>query len=274
MESSKKGQFYMVATPIGNLGDITFRAVQTLKEVDLILCEDTRHSLKLLNHLQIKNKLLAYHKFNSSKVIPKVIEELINGKNVALISDAGMPAISDPGSEILSSLIENEINYTIVPGASAVVSAVALAGMDDHFTFLGFLPEKTKDKKQLIRECKSYKTDLVFYVSPHDVVASLEFLYKELGNRKICLVKEITKLYEEVYHSTLKEGYNKPPRGEYVLIVEGSKEEGNELNNLPLKEHLEYYLNLDYSKNDAIKQIAKDKGLSKSEVYKMVVNLK
>jgi len=266
------GTLYFVATPIGNLEDISMRAIKTLQTVEMIFCEDTRHSAKLLKHFNISKPLKAYHKFNTSEVIPYIILLLKEGKSLALITDAGTPAVSDPGSELIEYLVKEELTYTIIPGATASVNAYALSGFTKGFTFLGFLPEKQKDKEQLLKEIKNYKTALIFYVAPHDLIKQLALIYKFLGNRKLVIVRELTKMYEEVLHTTLKKGYDKEPKGEFVLVVEEQNEnEINKLNNLSLEAHLNYYLNLNYKKNDAIKEIAKDRNLKRQDIYNNLI---
>lgn len=264
--------FYFVATPIGNLDDISFRGVKTLKEVDVIYCEDTRHSIKLLNHFNIKKPLKSYHKFNYKETIPQIITELKQGLSLALVTDAGTPAISDPGSELVEHFLKEQIHYTIIPGATASVNAYALSGFTNGFTFLGFLPEKQKEKESLLKEIKNHKTALIFYVAPHNLQKELSLLNTFLGNRKVVIIKELTKMYEEITHTTLKENYKKEPKGEFVVVVEGNMlEEKNELNTLSLQEHLNYYLNLNYTKNEAIKQIAIDKKMSRQEIYNALI---
>lgn len=268
-----KGKLYFVATPIGNLKDISFRAVETLKNVDIILCEDTRTSLKLLNSYDISKPLMAYHKFNYKTVIPKIIQSLLDGKTFALISDAGMPCISDPGSEIVPYLIQNNIEYTIIPGACAFVSAMALSGLSSPFTFVGFLPDNKKDEKKLLLSLKDYNSPLIFYVAPHKLVATLKNMLDILGDRQCVSVREITKMYEEVESFTLKDGYPKQPKGEYVLIVKPSLNDRQSfLNDLTVLEHYNHYLNLGDSKNDAIKKVAKDRQVNKNEIYQQVIN--
>ncbi len=269
------GKLYLVATPIGNLGDITFRAVETLKSVDKILCEDTRTSLKLLDRYDIKKPLVAYHKFNYKTAIPKIIEGLLGGESYALISDAGMPCISDPGSEILPELRKNNIEYTIVPGACAFVSAVAVANIETPFTFVGFLPDNKKDERKLVESLKDYQTSLIFYVAPHKLLATIDVLYKILCNRDCASVREITKLHEEVEFFSLEQGYPKEPKGEYVLIVKPNKNgKQNDLLNLSVSEHYKFYINLGDSKNDAIKKVAKDRNVAKNVIYQQVINEK
>lgn len=266
------GKLMFVATPIGNMGDITKRAIDTLSSVDVVLCEDTRHSGKLLSLLNIKKPLKSYHKFNYAKVMPSIIEDLKSGKNFALITDAGTPAISDPGSEIIAELVKENITYTIIPGATASVNAYALSGFNTGFSFIGFLPEKNKEKEALVKDLVSYKTALICYTAPHNLNADLQFLHKFLGNRKAVIVRELTKMYEEIFHTTLEVGYDKEPRGEFVLVVEGNtKEQENMLNKLKVSEHLDYYIKLDYKKNDAIKQVAIDRDVTRQEIYNLAI---
>ncbi len=266
------GVFYFVATPIGNLKDISERAIETLKNADVILCEDTRHSLGLFNVLEIKKPLMSFHKFNFKEMEPKVIEMLNEGKNLALVSDAGMPCISDPGSELINAFVENNITYTIIPGACAFVSAFALSGMSAPFTFVGFLPDNKKERKLLLEEYKNYKTTLIFYISPHSLKTDIADLFKAFGDRKAVTVREITKIHEEIERFTLKDGYPKEPRGEYVLIVEGNtKQPENTLLNLTPEEHFNHYIKNGLTKQEAIKQVAKDRGVPKNEIYKQFV---
>jgi 16S rRNA (cytidine1402-2'-O)-methyltransferase len=266
------GTLYFVATPIGNLDDITLRAIKTLKEVDEVFCEDTRHSVTLLNAYNIKKPLSSYHKFNYREVIPQIIQKLKDGKNLALITDAGTPSVSDPGSELIEHLVREQLPYTIIPGATASVNAYALSGFTTGFSFLGFLPEKQKEKETLLKEVLNYHTALIFYIAPHDLKKTLHTLHQFLGNRKVVIIKELTKLYEQVLHTTLGAGYEKTPKGEFVIVVEGqTKEQKNELNSLSLEEHLNYYLKLNYKKNEAIKQIAKDRKVKKQEIYNALI---
>ena len=265
-----KGTLYFVATPIGNLKDITYRAVETLNSVDAILCEDTRHSAILLNSLNISKPLYAFHKFNYAKVIPTYIEMLNSGKNLALISDAGMPAISDPGAEIISALIENDIPYTILPGASAGLSALVLSGQKtQNFCFLGFLPEKKVE--EFLTPYLNIPATLIFYSAVHDVKRDIETLFKHLGNRKLTVVREITKKFEQVTHTTLQDGYNGELKGEFVFIVEGNNTQNSALSELTVEQHFKFYLNLGNDKKEAIKLVAKDRGVAKNEIYKMLI---
>lgn len=260
---------YIVATPIGNLKDITYRAVETLQSADYILCEDTRTSSVLLNHYEIKKPLVSYHKFNEKESLNKIITDLKNGYNIALISDAGTPCISDPGAILVNSLIENDLEYTIIPGASAFINAFVLSGFSHPFTFIGFLPNKNSEKKELLIEYKDHKNTLIFYCSKHDLNKDIEELHGVFGDRKIAVVSEITKMFERVEFSTLKEGYNGTLKGEFVLVVEGKTEDDSPLNMLSVEEHLEFYLNLGYKKSHAIDMVSSDRKMKKNEVYKI-----
>ena len=261
---------YLVSTPVGNLKDVSLRALEVLKEVDLIACEDTRTSLKLLNHYDIKKPLVAYHKFNERSAGEKLLEELSSGKNIALITDAGTPVISDPGNVLCKMLVERGVEYTVIPGATAFVPALILSGMDaSKFSFIGFLPEKKKDVEELLSSYKTLNSTLIFYCAPHDVKKTVDVLYSNLGERQACAVKEITKLHEKTVRFNLKDGYTEEnPRGEYVIIVEGGRGEENPNLSLSIKEHISLYLARGMSNMDAVKQVAKERKLPKSEVYK------
>ncbi len=265
-----KGKLFFVATPIGNLKDISLRAIETLQFCDEILCEDTRESLKLLSHLNIKKPLLSYHKFNFKKQNDVVLQKLMNGKNLALITDAGTPAISDPGTELINTLMQNKIEYTIIPGASAFLNAFVLSGFSSPFTFVGFLPEKNTEKQKLIDELKFYKSTLIFYCAPHNLNEFLKYLFENLQNRKICIVRELTKKFEEVMFLNLKDEYMGKLKGEFVVIVQGNTE-NEELNNLSIIDHFNYYFNLGNTKNESIKLVAKDRRIAKNEIYKLIV---
>lgn len=263
-----KGKFYFVGTPIGNLKDFSINQIETLKSVDTILCEDKRTSRTLLEHYEIKNHTEAYHKFNYKEVIPKIVERLLSGENFALISDAGMPVISDPGAEIIEKLKENDIKYTAVGGVSAFLNAFVLSGMSYPFSFLGFLPEKKKDRDSFLMEFVNLNSTLIFYSSVHDIDKDIAYLYEKLGDRKICILRELTKLYEEITFSTLKEGYISTKKGEFVICCEGKKVEENDMT---IEECVDYYLKIGYNKNEAIKLASKDKNMTKSEVYNYLV---
>lgn len=260
---------YFVGTPIGNLKDISFRAIETLKNADVIACEDTRHSLALLNAYDIKKPLIAYHKYNERDCSEKIIERLKRGENVALITDAGMPVISDPGNVLADLLVKNGLEFTVVPGATACVSALVLSGMDcSKFCFIGFLPEKKKDKLALLEKYKNLDMTLVIYSAPHDIADNIKIIYSVFGERLACAVKEITKLHERSERFYLSQGLTGEPRGEYVLIVDGAEEKSCELNSLTEKQHIEHYVKQGYSKMDALKLVAKDRKVSKSSLYK------
>lgn len=262
---------YLVATPIGNLKDITYRAVEVLSSVDVIACEDTRHSLKLLSAYNIKKPLVAYHKFNERSEGEKIIEMLREGKDVAVISDAGTPVVSDPGNVLVNMMIENRLEYTVVPGANAFVPALILSGFDaTRFSFIGFLPEKKKDRDELLGKYKNQEGTLIFYCAPHDVTKTVNVLYEAFGERKACACREITKLHESVERFNLSEGYPFEARGEYVILVEGDSGENPWLKLTP-EEHLKKYLELGMDKKEAVKQIAKERNVPKNEIYKLTI---
>lgn len=257
---------YFVSTPIGNLKDISFRAVEVLKQADVIACEDTRRSLVLLNAYDIKKPLISYHKFNEATASDKIIELLRQGKEVAVISDAGTPIISDPGDVLSKKLIENNLPYTVIPGACAFVPALILSGLNEgRFYFYGFLPDKKGDIKRELESLSQIRVPLIFYCAPHDVKKTAEYLYEFLGERKAVAVREITKIHEQRTEFNLSEGYNGEIKGEFVLIVEGNKQKQAFPEHI--EEHLQFYLDKGLTKNEAIKQVAKDRGVHKSEIY-------
>ena len=264
---------YFVSTPVGNLKDISLRALEVLNEVDLIACEDTRTSLKLLNHFEIKKPLVAYHKFNEKTASEKLIEELEKGKNIALITDAGTPVISDPGNLLTKLLTERGIEYTVIPGATAFVPALILSGLDaSRFCFIGFIPEKKREAEELLSKYKNLDMTLIFYSAPHDLKKTVETLYSVFGNRKAATVKEITKLHEKVERFNLADNVSEEnPRGEYVIIVEGGDGEENPNLKLSILEHINLYLSQGMSNMDAVKQVAKERKMPKSEVYKYTI---
>ena len=265
---------YFVATPIGNLKDISFRAIEILKSCDLILCEDTRTSQTFLNAYDIKKPLESFHKFNYKEMTPRVIDLLKQGKTICLISDAGTPCISDPGSELIDELNKNGLQYSIIPGACAFLNAFCLSGFTAPFTFFGFLPDKKKERKLLLSNLAGYKYTAIFYSAPHNLKNDIKTLFDVFGDRRACTVRELTKLHEEVEYFTLKNGYSKEPRGEYVLIVSGAETNICDLNNLSVLEHYDYYVNLGVSNNDAIKKVAQDMGVAKNVIYNQIVALK
>lgn len=267
------GILYIVGTPIGNLGDITLRALDTLKGCDLIACEDTRHSGVLLTKYEIKKPTMRCDAHKEAESAEKIISLLKEGKNIALITDAGMPCISDPGALLVNLVRESGVTITVVPGASAVISAMALSGITKRgFCFLGFLPEKKKDRDELLNPYLNIDIQLIFYVSPHDICTQLDYLYSVFGNRRIYLIKEITKLFENVQIGVLGEIKVDNPRGEFVLIIEGQTQTSKFLN-LSVEEHCLALIESGLSKKDAIKQTARERGVSKDEVYKIAMNI-
>ena len=274
MGETKKTSLYFIATPIGNLKDISYRAVEILGKSDYVLAEDTRHTGKLLKHIGVESSLISYHKHNYKKVIPKIINLLKNDNVVSMVSDAGMPGISDPGIEIIPKLISNNIKYTVIPGPTALINAYVLSGYSGMFSFIGFLPEKNKEKLELIKEIKDYKSNLIFYVSPHKINSEIEFLCKYLGDREVCIIREMTKIYEEITFTRLSSGYKKDPIGEFVLVVEGFKHEQTiGLNSESLDFHFNYYTKIGYSKNEAIKQVSKDRNQRRQDIYNSIVKI-
>ena len=272
------GNLYLVATPIGNLEDITLRAINTLKEVDLIAAEDTRHTLKLLNHLKRNKTLISYYKETEKIKSEILIEKLLEGKNIALVSDAGTPAISDPGEEIVKKAIANGINIIPIPGACAFINAIICSGFTTkEFIFVGFLSKNTKDKKEKLKELKNENKTLIFYESPHKIKSTLEDIAEILGNREIVIARELTKIHEEFIRGKVLDILEEQQemRGEFVILVKGTekKEEEKEfLNSLTLEEHYKYYSNKNLDKKEIIKKIAKDRHTNKNEIYKYFIN--
>ena len=265
---------YFVATPIGNLNDTSLRALETLKNVQVIACEDTRTSKVLLDKFEIKNKLLiSYHKFNEQESSQNIIKLASEGKDIAIISDAGMPGISDPGNILAKKLVEAKIDFTVIPGASALTTALVLSGFDSrNFFFAGFLPEKKVEKDKLLSQISTLSSTLIFYVSSHNIKKDIQYLFEQLGNRKACLVKELTKVFETKYYFSLLSLPEIDERGEFVLVVEGNNE-SLDFDSMTIQEHVLFYVNLGFSKNDAIKKVAKERGKSKNEIYMQVLNI-
>lgn len=265
----------MVATPIGNMEDITLRAIRILNEVDLIAAEDTRHTLKLLNHLNIKKPLVSYYKQIEKTKSNILIDKLLNGENIALVSDAGTPAISDPGEEVVNEAIKNNIDIVPIPGACAAINALITSGIDTKgFLFIGFLPVNKKEKTEILEEIKPLNKTIIIYEAPHKLISTLDEMKNVLGDRKISLAKEITKIHEEFIRGRISECLVKlkEVKGEFVIIVEGNaksqKEEKEEfLRNLRLEEHYNYYKKQNLDKKEIIKKIAKDRNTNKNEIY-------
>lgn len=262
---------FIVGTPIGNLKDITERARETLEKVDLVACEDTRRTLVLLNALGVKKPLVSYYKQKEKEGAERLVALLKEGKDVALVSDAGMPVISDPGAVLVRRAREEGIPVETVPGPTAVTTAAALAGLDGGFVFLGFLPEKAADKKRRLAPFASSPLPLVFYAGPHDVKDVLAFLHSVLGDRKAYLAKELTKLHETLLETTLAAGCPDEPRGEYVVIVEG-REATNPLLDLSPADHLAHYLDAGMDKKAAVKAVASERGVPKDEIYRLTIH--
>ncbi len=257
---------YFVATPIGNLSEITYRAVETLKSVSAIFCEDTRHSRILLDHLGISKPTYSYHKFNETKQLNFVLSFCEKGEDIAVISDAGMPCINDPGNVLVNALKEKGYPCTVISGPSAFVNAFVLSGYLPPFTYYGFLPEKASDRDQLLDGCVGVA---IFYVSVHDIKENMSYLCSRLGNRECCVVKELTKSHESVRFCHLGDTIE-DAKGEFVLVVNRGKTI-NPLCELSVKEHIDYYLKDGMSKSEAVKAVAKDRNLPKNEIYKQTL---
>lgn len=275
------GKIYLVATPIGNLSDMSMRAIETLKEVDIIACEDTRNTIRLLNHFEIKGYLTSYHEYNKIDKAFELCEKVKEGKNIAFVSDAGMPAISDPGYELVDIAYKEDLEVTIVPGASAVVSALAISGISSRrFSFEGFLPTEKNEKKEILAELAQESRTIILYEAPHRLLKTLKELFEYIGDRNIAIVRELTKLHEEVIKGKLAqviadyESEKIAIRGEYVLVIEGKSllekkvERQKSFEDISIREHYEKYISEGMDKKEAIKAVAKDRGIQKREVYK------
>ena len=276
------GKLYLCATPIGNLEDITYRVVRTLNEVDLIGAEDTRNSIKLLNHFDIKTPMTSYHEFNKYDKAKQLVEMMKEGKNIAIITDAGTPGISDPGEEVVRQCFEAGIQVTSLPGPAACITALTMSGQKTRrFCFEAFLPKDKKEKVAVLEELKNETRTIIIYEAPHRLARTLKELRETLGNRQLTLCRELTKKYEEADKTTIDqaiEKYNeKEPRGEYVLVIEGkSQEEIQEENkqkweSMTIEEHMEHYLSGGMEKKEAMKQVAKDRGVSKRDIYQALL---
>ena len=263
-----------VATPIGNLKDITLRALETLKEADVIFCEDTRHTVKLLNAYEIKKPLYACHKFNEKEAAEKILEASRRGENVVVVSDAGTPVVSDPGNTVCQILRKNNEPYTLIPGACAFVAALVLSALPaGRFAFIGFLPDKNSEKKAVLERYKDLDMTLAFHSAPQDVDKDIKAMYEVFGDRPAAAVREITKLHEETVNFRLQDGLAGEKRGEYVLIIGGAEEKESPLNALSEVEHIKHYMAAGLDKKEALKRAAKDRGVSKSELYPFSIEL-
>ena len=278
------GKLYLVPTPIGNLKDITLRALEVLENADVVAAEDTRQTIKLLNHFNLKKTLISYHMHNEQGKSNEILDRLRLGENIALVSDAGMPGISDPGSVIVKKCIEQGLEFEVLPGATAFATALIYSGLDSSaFTFRGFIPRDTKSRKVVVEELKNQKETLIFYEAPHRLLSTLTFLKENFGNRNLSACRELTKLHEEIVRGKISEVIeyfnNSNPRGEFVLVMEGLTEEEIEkekrasFEELSIEEHIIKYIEEGMSKKDAIKAVAKDRKVPKNEIYKYSTNI-
>ena len=272
------GTLFLCATPIGNLNDITARVLDTLREGDLIAAEDTRNSIKLLNYFQIKTPMTSYHEYNKFEKAEQIIQWLKSGKNIALITDAGTPAISDPGEVLVARCIEEGLHVTSLPGCCACITALTLSGLSTRrFCFEGFLPTDKKEKKMILGELERETRTIILYEAPHHLKRTLQELYETLGERRITLCRELTKKFETVFSTTLEEAltyYNEnEPKGEYVLVLEGLNRQSlildkqEEWSRLSIEEHMQVYIDQGIDKKEAMKKVAADRGISKRTVY-------
>lgn len=276
------GKLYLCATPIGNLEDITFRVLRTLKEVDLIAAEDTRNSIKLLNHFEIKTPMTSYHEYNKIEKAYQLVDKLREGKNIALITDAGTPGISDPGEDLVRICYEEGIEVTSLPGPAACITALTMSGLPTRrFAFEAFLPREKKERAEVLKQLKNETRTMILYEAPHHLIKTLEELYENLGNRKIAICRELTKRYEEKTLTTISESLefykDNEPRGEYVLVLEGKtfeelkKEEQQSWESLSVEEHMAFYEEKGIDRKEAMKLVAKDRGVSKRDVYQALL---
>lgn len=277
------GTLYLCATPIGNLEDITFRVLRTLKEVDLIAAEDTRNTIKLLNHFEIKTPMTSYHEYNKIDKAAYLVSKLSQGTNIALVTDAGTPGISDPGEEIVRQAYSAGIPVTSLPGACACVTALTLSGLSTRrFAFEAFLPADKKERAAILESLKTETRTIIIYEAPHHLLNTLKQLYNTIGDRKLTLCKELTKLHETVQLTTLEEAIDhytdSAPKGEYVLVLEGISrhildlQEQESWREMELQDHMQHYLKQGLSKKEAMKKVAQDRGISKRDVYQQLLS--
>ena len=278
-----RGTLYLCATPIGNLEDITYRVLRTLKEVDLIAAEDTRNSIKLLNHFEIHTPMTSYHEYNKIEKAYQLVDQLRQGKNIALITDAGTPGISDPGEDLVRIALEEGMSVTSLPGAAACITALTMSGQQTRrFAFEAFLPREKKERAKVLEELKDETRTIILYEAPHHLIATLTQLREALGNRSISLCRELTKKYEDVQKTTLDDVLlyykDNEPRGEYVLVVEGKDRRELEAEaqraweQMTIDEHMALYEAQDIPRKEAMKLVAKDRGISKREVYQALLD--
>ena len=272
----ESGILYICATPIGNLKDVSERVLEALRQADLIAAEDTRVSRKLLSAYDIHTPITSYHEHNKAMKTGQLIEKLLNGENIALVTDAGTPAISDPGEDLVRASIESGIRVTSLPGATAFVTALTLSGLPARrFVFEGFLPKANKERKDVLQRLREEERTIILYEAPHRLKDTLSELFESLGDRQAAVCRELTKLHEEVLHLSLSEaaGYYEAhePRGEYVLVIagapEGRKSAASDLSELTLQQHVDHYMGLGMDKKEAMRCAAKDRGLSRRDVY-------
>lgn len=283
MEQHKTGTLYLCATPIGNLEDITYRVLRTLKEVDLIAAEDTRNSIRLLNHFEIKTPMTSYHEYNKIDKAYQLVAKMREGKNIALITDAGTPGISDPGEDIVRICYEEGIPVTSLPGAAACITALTMSGLPTRrFAFEAFLPKDKKEHQAVLEELKTETRTIIIYEAPHHLVRTLQELHDTLGgDRRLTICRELTKCHEEKLQMTLADSLSyyevNEPRGEYVLIIAGrsreemKKEEQAGWEALSLEEHMTHYESQGIDRKEAMKRVAKDRGVSKRDIYQALL---
>ena len=279
------GTLYLCATPIGNLEDMTFRVIRTLKEVDLIAAEDTRNSIKLLNHFEIQTPMTSYHEYNKYEKGRKLVEKLLEGQNIALITDVGTPGISDPGEELVKMCYESGIPVTSLPGAAACITALTISGLSTRrFAFEAFLPSDKKEREQILKEMETETRTMIVYEAPHRLVKTLKLFLERLGNRKITVCRELTKRHETALAVTLEEAVAhyeaNPPKGECVLVIEGKsreearEEERKQWEEMTIEDHMEVYTKQGMDKKSAMKAVAKDRGVSKRDIYQYLESRK
>ena len=279
------GTLYLCATPIGNLEDMTFRVIRTLKEVDLIAAEDTRNSIKLLNHFGIQTPMTSYHEYNKYEKGRKLVEKLLEGQDIALITDAGTPGISDPGEELVKMCYESGISVTSLPGAAACITALTISGLSTRrFAFEAFLPSDKKEREQILKEMETETRTMIVYEAPHRLVKTLKLFLERLGNRKITVCRELTKRHETALAVTLEEAMAhyeaNPPKGECVMVIEGKRreeareEERKQWEEMTIEDHMEVYTKQGMDKKSAMKAVAKDRGVSKRDIYQYLESRK
>lgn len=280
-----QGKLYLCATPIGNLEDITIRVLRTLREVDLIAAEDTRNSIKLLNHFHIKTPMTSYHEYNKTEKAYQLVEKMRQGQDIALITDAGTPAISDPGEDLVRICQESGISVTSLPGPAACITALTVSGLPTRrFAFEAFLPREKKERAAILDSLRQETRTIILYEAPHHLVKTLEELYETLGDRAVTLCRELTKKYETLFSTTISGAVSyyreQEPRGEFVLVIQGKnqqqilREQQLSWESIPLEEHMQKYESQGISRKEAMKMVAKDRGISKRDVYGMLLEQK